>query len=80
MPGKRSRMPALQRLYRSADRLLKHHDALESYLFGAAQALFSFAETITLYDLTHTYFEGWPQELTKPNVADLKKSATTVPG
>ena len=51
-------MPALQRLYRSADRLLKHHDALESYLFGAAQALFSFAETITLYYLTHTYFEG----------------------
>ena len=48
----------LQRLYRSADRLLKHRDALESHLFGAAQALFSFAETITLYDLTNTYFEG----------------------
>ena len=48
----------LQRLYRSADRLLKHRDALESHLFGAAQVLFSFAETITLYDLTHTYFEG----------------------
>lgn len=48
----------LQRLYRSADRLLKHRDALESHLFGAAHALFSFAETITLYDLTNTYFEG----------------------
>ena len=48
----------LQRLYRSADMLLKHRDALERHLFGAAQALFSFAETITLYDLTNTYFEG----------------------
>lgn len=48
----------LQRLYRSADQLLKHREALESHLFGAAQALFGFGETITLYDLTNTYFEG----------------------
>ena len=48
----------LQRLYRSADHLLKHRDALEAHLFGAAQALFGLAETITLFDLTNTYFEG----------------------
>lgn len=48
----------LQRLYRSADQLLKHRDALEAHLFGAAQRLFALAETITLFDLTNTYFEG----------------------
>ena len=48
----------LQQLYRSADNLLKHRDALETHIFGAAQQLFSFKETITLYDLTNTYFEG----------------------
>lgn len=48
----------LQQLYRSADNLLKHRDALEAHIFGAAQQLFSFKETITLYDLTNTYFEG----------------------
>ncbi len=48
----------LQRLYRSADQLLKHRDALEAHLFGAAQSLFALAETITLFDLTNTYFEG----------------------
>jgi len=48
----------LQQLYRSADNLLKHRDALETHIFGSAQALFGFKETITLYDLTNTYFEG----------------------
>ena len=48
----------LQRLYRSADQLLKHRDVLESHLFGAAKTLFRLSETITLYDLTNTYFEG----------------------
>jgi hypothetical protein len=49
---------ALQQLYRSADNLLKHREALETHLFGSAQSLFGFTETITLYDLTNTYFEG----------------------
>lgn len=48
----------LQLLYRSADNLLKHREALETHIFGAAKSLFGFAETITLYDLTNTYFEG----------------------
>src|SRR6202163_3894693 len=48
----------LQQLYRSADRLLNHREALETHLFGAAKGLFGFIETITLYDLTNTYFEG----------------------
>lgn len=48
----------LQRLYRSADHLLKHRDALEAHLFGAAHTWFGLAETITLFDLTNTYFEG----------------------
>jgi hypothetical protein len=48
----------LQQLYRSADNLLKHREALETHLFGSAQSLFGFTETITLYDLTNTYFEG----------------------
>ena len=48
----------LQQLYRSADNLLKHRDALETHIFGSARSLFDFSETITLYDLTNTYFEG----------------------
>ena len=47
------------RLYQAADVLMRHRAALEEHLFGAAQMLFpEAAETVTLYDLTNTYFEG----------------------
>jgi transposase len=48
----------LQLLYRSADNLLKNRESLESHLFGSAKNIFGLTETITLYDLTNTYFEG----------------------
>ena len=48
----------LQLLYRSADNLLKNRESLEAHLFGSAKKMFGFSETITLYDLTNTYFEG----------------------
>jgi hypothetical protein len=48
----------LNRLYRASDALYKHREALQDHLFAQAQASFGFAQTITLYDLTNTYFEG----------------------
>jgi len=48
----------LNRLYRASDALYKHRDALQEHLFGAAKSLFGFTDTVTLYDLTNTYFEG----------------------
>ena len=48
----------LNRLYRASDALYKHRQALQEHLFGQARALFGLGQTITLYDLTNTYFEG----------------------
>ncbi len=48
----------LNRLYRASDALYKHREALQDHLFAQAQSIFGFGETITLYDLTNTYFEG----------------------
>jgi transposase len=48
----------LNRLYRSSDALYKHRDAVQEHLFGAAQSAFGFCQSVTLYDLTNTYFEG----------------------
>ena len=48
----------LNRLYRASDALYKHRDALQDHLFGTAKSMFGFADTVTLYDLTNTYFEG----------------------
>ena len=45
-------------LYRASDRLLRHKDAIESALFSQARDLFELPATVTLYDLTNTFFEG----------------------
>lgn len=45
-------------LYRTSDSLLRHRAALEGHLFARVSDLFALAPTITLYDLTNTYFEG----------------------
>jgi transposase len=48
----------LNRLYRVSDQLLAHRAALEAHLYQQERDLFSLAETVTLYDLTNTFFEG----------------------
>ena len=45
-------------LYRASDALVKHREAIEAHLFDRAMGLFDLAPTVTLYDLTNTYFEG----------------------
>lgn len=49
---------SLYGLYQVSDQLLKHKEAVETHLYNREKQLFSFHETITLYDLTNTYFEG----------------------
>ena len=40
----------LNRLYRASDALHKHREALQDHLFATAKSIFSFGETVTLYD------------------------------
>ena len=49
---------SLSALYRASDLLWKHHDEIESFLYRQHCALFNVEETITLFDLTNTFFEG----------------------
>ena len=49
---------SLMQLYRASDALMAHREAIEDHLFGAAMTLFELQPTVTLYDLTNTYFEG----------------------
>ena len=46
------------RLYRASDALMAHRAAIEHHLFDRAMGLFDLRPTVTLYDLTNTYFEG----------------------
>ena len=50
-------MGAMQ-LYRASDALMAHREAIESHLFDRAMGLFDLRPTVTLYDLTNTFFEG----------------------
>ncbi|SDY49710.1 IS1634 family transposase [Nitrosomonas halophila] len=51
------RMP-LMTLYRAQDALMKHKDRIERTLFNRVHNLFGLDTTVTLFDLTNTYFEG----------------------
>jgi len=48
----------LYKMYTISDQLLRNKDAIEKHLYLQEKNLFGFQETITLYDLTNTYFEG----------------------
>ena len=48
----------LNHLYRVSDRLLAHRASLEAHLYHQECDLFALSQTITLYDLTNTFFEG----------------------
>ena len=49
---------SLTRIYHISDLTLKYKKQLERHLYERERSLFNFEETITLYDLTNTYFEG----------------------
>lgn len=48
----------LMRLYRASDLLVRNREKIEGALFRRIHDLFSLPDTVTLYDLTNTYFEG----------------------
>jgi transposase len=48
----------LMSLYRASDLLVRNRDTIEDLLFRRINDLFSLPVTVTLYDLTNTYFEG----------------------
>src|ERR1035437_8612628 len=49
---------ASMRLYRASDQLIRNRELIEQSLFSRIEDMFSLETTVTLYDLTNTYFEG----------------------
>ena len=49
---------SLMQMYRASDALMKHRRAIGTHLFTRAMGLFDLQPTVTLFDLTHTFFEG----------------------
>ena len=49
---------SMMRLYRASDALMARRAAIEAQLFDRVTDLFGLRHTVTLYDLTNTFFEG----------------------
>lgn len=69
----------LNRLYRASDALYKHREALQEHLFGQARSMFGLGQTITLYDLTNTYFEGVAAGVSKARRGHSKELRSDCP-
>ena len=70
---------SLMSLYRASDALVKHREAIEAHLFGRICDLFSLEQTVTLYDLTNTYFEGRCAGNSKAALGHSKEKRTDAP-
>lgn len=66
-------------LYRASDVLMRHRAALEDHLFSGIQTLFGLEETVTLYDLTNTYFEGEAASNPKAQLGHSKEKRSDCP-
>ena len=66
-------------LYRASDALVKHREAVEAHLFDEAMGLFDLQPTVTLYDLTNTYFEGEASEQPQARRGHSKEKRSDCP-
>jgi transposase len=69
----------LNRLYRASDVLYKHREVLQDHLFAQAQSILGLGQTITLYDLTNTYFEGLAAGVSKAKRGHSKEKRSDCP-
>ena len=70
---------SLMRLYRVSDVLMVHREAIESHLFERVTELFGLGHTVTLYDLTNTFFEGEAQGQPKARRGHSKEKRSDCP-
>ncbi len=65
--------------YNIADTLYEHKDYIECELHKQESSLFSFTDTLILYDLTNTYFEGSSRSNTLAKRGKCKSKRTDCP-
>ena len=66
-------------LYRASDALMRHRSVIEEALFSRVNELFGLETTVTLYDLTNTFFEGEADRNPKARRGHSKEKRTDCP-
>ena len=67
------------RLYRASDQLIRNREQIEQSLFHRIEDMFRLETTVTLYDLTNTYFEGDVTGNSKAKHGHSKEKRTDCP-
>jgi len=67
------------RLYRVSDLLVQHRRKIEDDLFSSISDLFFLTTTVTLYDLTNTFFEGTANDNDKAQRGHSKEKRSDCP-
>ena len=67
------------RVYKTADMLLRRRSEIEAHLWGRERSLFQLQETLILYDLTNTFFEGSGKYNSKAHFGHSKEKRTDCP-
>jgi len=70
---------SLNHFYDISDQLLRHKTELENHLATTQQRLHHYVDTIVLYDLTNTYFEGQAKSNGKAKFGRSKEKRTDCP-
>jgi len=70
---------SLNNLYKAGDHLIKHKHLIETHLESTENELFSLEDTIILYDLTNTYFEGRAQAISLAHRGHSKENRSDAP-
>lgn len=70
---------SLNKMYKISDRLLSKKETLESVLYKNETHLFQIKETLVLYDLTNTYFEGSAKGNSRAKFGRSKEKRTDCP-
>ena len=66
-------------LYRASDQLLRHQERIEDHVFDTVESFFGLKPTITLYDLTNTFYEGKAEAQPKARRGHSKEGRTDAP-
>ena len=70
---------SLMQMYRASDALMRHRQAIETHLFTRAMGLFDLEPTVTLFDLTNTFFEGAARRQPKAQRGHSKEKRSDCP-
>ena len=68
-----------KQLYKVSDRLFRHKDAIDRYLYERLSSMFSFKDSLVIFDISNTYFETGKHQSKKAKYGRSKEKRNDCP-